>query len=242
MTRFGKLLVFLNLAFAVMLAAWSFSIYANGIDWNSKDKGEFAKRAATLDFLWKGVAPVQDNWLSGRDKLVDEETRLTAERVWYDKEIRYVLVGPAKGKGIAEVALAVKDDAKTGVKKGQILLDEKGYPRLDNPLPLQSLAEYNKEDEGLLQSLKEVMAKHEMQIEESNKLTDLIIGDKSKGVRGLQQRIYDEQVKNADVLAETKLVEPQYINALVEAQLINKRHAQMVKRIEELKKVKVAGK
>lgn len=248
MTLFGKLLVLVNLAFAVMLAAWSFSIYANGIDWTdskgtaSAPKGEFAKRAAVLDGLWKGVAPAQDNWLSGRDKLANEETHLAAEYVWYDKEIRYVLVGPAKAKGIAEVAVAAKDDAKTGVMKGQILLDDKGYPRMGNPLPLQSLAEYNKENEGLLQSLKDVMAKHEMRIEESNKLTDLIIGDKSKGIRGLQQRIYDEKAKNADVLAEMKLVEPQYINTLVEAQLINKRHAQMVKRIEELKKIKVAGK
>ena len=63
MTLLGKLLVVFNLAFALMLAAWSFSIYANGIDWTvPKDAkseppklGEFAIRAAKLDELWKGV-------------------------------------------------------------------------------------------------------------------------------------------------------------------------------------------
>jgi len=39
-----------------------------------------------------------------------------------------------------------------------------------------------------------------------------------------------------------ELVEPQLINTLVEAQLVNKRHAQMVRRIAELKRTKVASK
>ena len=86
------------------------------------------------------------------------------------------------------------------------------------------------------------MRGHEEQIEEANKLTDKIIGDKAKGIRGLQQRINDERAKNVEMLAEMELVQPQYINTLVEAQLINKRHAQMKKRIEELKKLKVASK
>lgn len=255
MTLFGKLLVLFNLAFAVFLAGWAFNVYANGIDWtDSKDKGsppaplgEFAKRAVKLDELWKSVAPTQLNWLTQRDKLRKEEASLVADRIWYDKEIRYVLDGPAKGKGISEVTIAAKDDDKIGVKKGQILLDDKGYPLMvpmrdqnNNPLQLSSLDEYNKEDEMLLRSIGEVIAKHEKQIAEAAELTDLIIGTKT--ARGFQQRINEEKSKYEQLLVEMKLVEPQYINTLVEAQLINKRHAQMVKRIEELKKLKVASK
>lgn len=245
MTLFGKLLAMFNLAFALMVATWSFSLYANGIDWPDTN----STRAAKLKELWEGVAPAQQDWLSERGKLANEETRLAAERVWYDKELRYVLVGPAKGKGISEVGVAPKDDPQTGVKRGQVLLDQQGYPLLappldrnNNPLQLLSLEEYNRKDEGLLKELKDVMERHEKQIAEANKLTDLIIGDKAKGIRGFQQRIYDEQAKNANVLAETHLVEPQYINTLVEEQLINQRHAQMMRRIAELKKLKVASK
>jgi hypothetical protein len=247
MTLLGKLLVVFNLAFALILAAWSFNIYANGIDWtDSKDTkstppkmGEFAIRAAKLDELWKGVAPVQKEWGDARHNLADEEARLAADRQRYDKEIRDVLAGPAKGKGISEVA----------IEKGQILLDDQGFPKMvpprdpmNNPLQLLSLREYNEEDEKLQQSIQGIIEQHQKQIDEANKLTDLIIGDKAKGIRGLQQRINDEKAKNADVLAEMELVRPQYINTLVEAQLINKRHAQMIKRIEELKKLKVASK
>ncbi len=255
MTLFGKLLVLFNLAFSILLASWAFNVYANGIDWtDSKDKGSppaplgmFAKRAVVLGDLWKSVAPTQANWTAEREKLRKEEARLVADRQWYDKEIRYVLDGPAKGKGISEVAVATKDDNNTGVKKGQILVDDKGLPVMlplrdlaNNPLQLQSLAEYNREDDALLVAIQDVMAKHEQQIVESNRLTDLIIGTKT--VRGFLQRIEDEKEKYKDVLVEMKLVEPMYINTLVEAQLIGKRHDQMEKRKAELMKLNVASK
>jgi hypothetical protein len=255
MTRLGKVLVFFNFALAAFLAAFAFNVYANGIDWtDSKDKGsppmpagEFAKRAARLKEMWDSVPPTQTNWLTERAKLSKEEASLVADRQWYDKEIRYVLDGPAQGKGVLQVAVAAKDDDKASVKKGQILLDDRGFPALvplrdadNNPLQLLSLAEYNKKDEELLRMIGDVIAKHEQQIAESNRLTDLIIG--SKTARGFQQRINDEKTKYEELLAEIKLVEPQYINTLVEAQLINKRHAQMVQRIEELKKTKVTAK
>jgi|GEM_PF-3221278 hypothetical protein len=257
MTLFGKILVLLNLGLALVLAAWSFNIYANGIDWTDRKDtrttpprmGQFALRKEKLDELGKGIDPAQKDWLNERAQLAREEKHLADERLWYDKELRYVLTGPARGRGIFDVAIATQDDPNTGVKRGQVLLDNQGYPQLvpirdpnNVPLQLQSLAEYNTEDNTVLRSLGEEMAKHAAQIAESNGLTDKIIGDKDKGVRGLQQRIYDEQAKNAAVIAEIKLIEPQLLNALVELQTVNKRREQMLRRIEELKRTKVASK
>jgi hypothetical protein len=255
MTLLGKLLVVFNLGFALMLAAWSFSLYSNGVDWtdtktNGVPTGQFAIRAAKLDELWKGVAPVQKDLQEARNKLAREESHLADERVWYDKEIQYVLTGDtAKGGGIKGIMIAPKDDAQNKVQKGMMMLDQQELPQMEppldpngNPLQLKSLREYNDDDDALLKSLKDVMAQNEKEIEDANRLTDLIIGDKAKGDRGFQQRISDEKVKNADVLAELKLVEPQLINTLVEGQLVSQRHAQMKKRVEELKKPKVASK
>ena len=257
MTLFGKILVLLNLALALTLAAWSFNIYANGIDWTDRKDtkstppriGQFAVRAATLEELWKGAPAVQIDWLRERDKLAGEEKLLADERVWYDKEMLHVLNGPARNKSVLQVAIAAQDDERTGVRKGQVLLDDQGHPKLvpvldpaGNPLHLLSLREYNEENDRILKEIADQIAQHEKQIAEANALTDRIIGDKGKGIRGLQQRINDEQAKNADLIAELKLVEPQLINTLVEAQLVTKRHAQMVRRIEELKKTKIASK
>ena len=70
MTLLGKILVLVNLGIAVMLAAWSFSIYASGVDWTAiKSKGtpsvpigQFAIREDKLTELWKSVAPAQGDW------------------------------------------------------------------------------------------------------------------------------------------------------------------------------------
>jgi hypothetical protein len=260
MTRFGKILVYFNLAFSLLLAAWSFSLYANGIDWSDRKAkgselaGEYTVHEAQLAELWTGAPPAQANWLTERKKLLDEESRLLADRVWYDKEMKHLFVTATAADPVGAIAVADKDDDKAGVKKGQILLDAKtGFPVLvpvlipakdkDQPgNPLQALAVYNKQDDEILQSLQAVLKKHESQIEEANKLTDLIIGDKNKGIRGFQQRILDEQAKNANVLAEQKLLRPQLINTVVESELILKRKNQMEKRIGELKKVNIASK
>jgi hypothetical protein len=243
MTRLGKLLVFFNLGFSLVLVAWAFGQYANGIDWSDKkDKGapvgEYAIHAAKLDEAWKGVLPAQSTWLRQRGRLINEQTTLVAERAWYDQELRHVYVGRSKDKPILQVAF----------EKGQIARDDKGFPKMEppvdgagKPLQLLSLAEYNQQDSEVLNELKDVMAKHEKQIEDANRLTDQIIGDKAKGLRGLWQRILDERAKDADVRAEQKMVEPLLINTVVEAQLINKRHQQLEKRIEELRKLKVAS-
>lgn len=247
MTLLGKLLVGFNLAFALMLATWSFSLYANGLDWtNSKSKsassvpaGQFAIRAAKLDELWKSVAPAQAEWLGARGQLANAEARLTVERAWYDDQIQYVLAGETKGKGIFEV----------DIQKGQIIRDDQGLPKLrkaldakNNPLQLLSLREYNDAKEKILDDIVGEITEHKKQIDEVNGYTDKINGDKAKGIRGLQERINDEKAKDVGVLAEMKLVRPQLINTMVEAQLINKRHAQMLRRKAELEKLKVASK
>jgi len=254
MTLLGKALVFFNLALSLLLAAWAFNLYANGIDWSDRkgtkpgeSVGEYALHEAKLDEMWKSVPPAQTSWQTEREKLRKEESRLVADRVWYDKEMKHVFVTATAADPVGEIAVASKDDPTAGIKKGQILLDNKDFPLLV-PLrdragnPLLALAEYNKRDGDILKSLEDVLAKHEKQIVEANKRTDLIIGDKAKGMRGFQQRIVDEKIKNADVLAEQKLIRPQLINTVVDAELIFKRNVQLNKRVEELKKISIANK
>lgn len=256
MTLLGKALVFFNLAFALLLAGWAFSMYANGIDWTDHKEGnvptgEYAVHEARLDEMWKAVPLAQARWRQEQGTLEKAEKALDADRVWYDKEMTHVFAGPTvkanPANPVGEVSIAAKDDPKTGVKKGQVALDDKGFPLLV-PLrdragnPLESLAEYNDKDDKVLKDLKDVMDKHEKQIAEANRLTDLIIGDKAKGVRGLHQRIQDEKAKDAGVLDEQELIKPQLINTVVESELILKRRNQLEKRVDELKKANVARK
>jgi hypothetical protein len=252
MTRLGKYLVFFNLAFSLLLATWAFSLYANGIDWsNRKGRGDeppgmFSVKEDQLKDLWQGLPPAQAVWLSARQTLSTEESHLVADRKWYDDEMNHVFVTGNAANPLGEVAFAAKDNEQAGVRKGQILLDAKGFPVL-NPLTdqsgkaLQALAVYNNEDETILQSMSDVRQKREKQIKDANQLTDQITGDPKNGVRGLWQRILDEKAKNTDVLAEQKLLKPLLINTVVDEQLIFKRRTQLDKRIKELRNIGVAS-
>ncbi|HEY7427951.1 MAG TPA: hypothetical protein VH682_27205, partial [Gemmataceae bacterium] len=202
--------------------------------------GENAIQGAKLAELWETVPPAQTNWLADRDKLQEAEARLADDRVWYDKKMRHVFVDATKDNPVGQVVvankevIADKDDPKSGVKKGDTLIkvgeilldgkaraglgkDDKGYPQLERLRdragnPLKSLAAYNDEDDKVLRSLEAVMKKHEAQIVKANELTDKIIGDKDKGVRGLQQRIEDEKAKDAALRDEQKqLIRPQLV-------------------------------
>ena len=97
---------------------------------------------------------------------------------------------------------------------------------------------YNERNDKLLSDIQAVLEKHQNQIKEANRLTDLITGDKNR--RGLYQRILDEKAKAKEVLAEQELLRPLLVNTAVESQLILKRQRQMQKRIDELKNANVA--
>jgi hypothetical protein len=251
MTRLGKFLVFFNLAFSLLLATWAFGLYANGVDWSNRPaKGDqpaglFKVKEDQLKELGQGLAPAQATWLEARQILREEETHLVAERKWYDDQMNHLLVIANAANPVGEIAVAPKDDERAGVRKGQILLDPKGFPVL-TPVtdqagkPLQSLNMYNNEDDKILQEIKMIKDKREQQINEANRLTDLITGDPPK-VRGLWQRILDEKAKNADVVAEKKLLEPLLVNTVVDAQLIAKRRGELDRRIKELKNIGVAS-
>lgn len=238
MTLLGKILVFFNLAFSLLLASWAFLVYSNDIEAPKRN----AEKEKQLTELWKGVAPAQANWQAGRRKVQDEESHLAADRVWYDNEMNKLFTAKA-GNNIGAIFIAAADGP--GVRKGQVVLDQ-GFPKLE-PLkdrtgkPLQSLAVYNTQDNGILQSLQEAMDKQQKQIQEAIQLTDRIIGDDKKGIRGLQQRILDEKAKDADVLDEQKQLAPLLVGAAVDTQLIAKRREQMERRIKELKTSGVAS-
>src|SRR5579884_856052 len=143
MTLLGKILVFFNLAFSLLLASWAFLVYSN----NMETPKRFAEKEKQLNELWKGVAPAQTNWQAARRKVQDEESHLAADRTWYDNEMNYLFTAKA-GNTIGAISIANADDPRTGIRKGQVVLDAQGFPlrvalRDRTGKPLQSLAVYN---------------------------------------------------------------------------------------------------
>jgi hypothetical protein len=262
MTLLGKILLLFNLAFSVLLAGWAFTVYADRIDWTKKkgkasefgpaaQSGEFAVRDERLKELQKNLGSAQVRWRVARANLRDEEARRVADRIWSENEMKHLTKTATPDKDpVGEMVVAAKDDPAKGLRKGQVELNDKGEPQLVPAKdaagnPLGSLDAYNDKDAKTLQSLDQVLARLNAQIEEANKLTDQIIGAKDAAgnvvSRGLHERIRDEKAKRAGVVAEQALLRPQLINTVVDAQLLKKRRDALKKRVEELKKIGVAS-
>jgi hypothetical protein len=248
MTAFGKLLVFLNLAFSFFLMSWAMAVYTNRIDFSNtkgtgeQAAGEFFKRAAVVENLWEGVRPAQVNWRNARAAIADKDAHQVTEWAFYHVEIDHNRSKAVAANPVRWVVFAEADDDRLGIKKGQVALDPKtllplmapAKDRNGNPMP--ALAFLNIDLEKTMASIDQVQEKHEKQIKEAIALTEQLIGPK-----GLQQRLIDEKQKRKDVLDEEKLVRPLLINTVVESELILKRHNQLVRRIDELKRIGVAA-
>jgi hypothetical protein len=246
MTLFGKILVFLNLAFSMVLASWAFGVYANRIDWSDNPEkkgqpaGELVSRKAEVGEsgrpgpLWAGVRTAEASWLAARRDLEREEGRVAEDRLWYYAEMEHLRTGATAGNPARAVVF----------KDGLPAVDPKNPYR---PLmveakdqagkPLRSLVSYEEAEKTVRKELAAVLGRYREQIGEDMKLTQLLIGPK-----GLQQRLVDEKVKREDVVKEQGLVQPQLVNAVVDSELILKRRRELEKRIKELEgKVEVAG-
>jgi hypothetical protein len=250
MTGLGKTLVFLNLAFSVLLMGWALGVYTNRIDFSNvtakgptgeQIAGEFAKRAPVIDELWGGVRPAQVNWRGARTALAAQEGQQVKEWEWYHGEMDHNRLKATPKDPARQVVIADRDNDALGVKKGQVDLDPKtGLPKMvpvmeKGDVGLPALVFLDAKLQEVLTSIHEVQDLHEKQIKEAIAETEKLIGPK-----GLHQRLIDEREKRRDVIAEVKLVRPLVINTVVEAELIHKRHRQLVLRIEELKRIGVA--
>jgi hypothetical protein len=247
MTVLGKVLVFLTFALSLAMATWAFGVYSNRIDFSdAKPKGlqpagEYEKRRLVIEALNKELPPAEAALRNAGAALANEETRLLADRVWYHGQLEHMLSKATDRDPVQRIVYVDRGDE--GGARGQIQLDPQQRPvlapakdRLGNPL--LSLDRYDQDEKKLLADLDEIQTQHEKNIQEAIRLTNLLIG--GEGTKGLHERLLEERRKREEVIAEKGLMEPLLINTTVDAALVNKRHRQLVARIEELKKIGVA--
>ena len=99
MTLIGKVLVFLNLVFSLLMLAWAWVLYSNRVDWSSaapkgdQPGGELAARKAELQQLQTDLGPAESGWREARARLATAEGRLVPDRLWYLDELEYLRTG-----------------------------------------------------------------------------------------------------------------------------------------------------
>jgi hypothetical protein len=263
MMQLGKVLVFVNLAFSLIMASWAGALYANRLDWSDtapkadQPPGELYKRDQRFQELSKGFEDREVNFTLARSKLRALEEGLTpakeepdkslalrldgrsAERLWYARELQQLYLLAALPGNPARVAVFTG-----GVPRTTPGPNGWGRPTMapfqtKDGKSLSSLARYDDQEGKLLTELTDpeqgLYRKLSEKIDE-----DAAEARKLVGPKGLQNRLTDEKLKRDAVLDELKLLIPLHINTMVETRNLIERRQQLEERITELKKPRSA--
>lgn len=238
MTLFGKVLVLLNFALSVTILAVALASWSNPVDFTNspgKDKegippGKWKQNADKLRDAWAkipaSIAAVRDATTS-----LNEFDRYKDAHAFFKAELEKLRTAPE-----TELINAVKYNlAVPAVAQGnpghlemQPAFDLAGKPLRSMAVNEAALAKLQKD-------VQTEEARYKMDVEEETKLTA-----KRSGPKGLQQRLVDAQAMLRQANEEADRIEPLWINAWVESELILKRRASLEGRLEELKRAEKA--
>lgn len=138
MTRLGKILVFVNLVFSVVLAGIALGIFTNHIDWvgvpPNQSEGEIKKREAELTTLKDLFNRNVTRWQREYAELPRQEQSRRDLQAWYAQQLEAVRQGPAQPIKVLTFA------------NGALALDQQERPQLGQApnagwLPIRSLDE-----------------------------------------------------------------------------------------------------
>lgn len=244
MTTLGKVLVFVSLAFSVVMATWAQGVYSTRIDWSEKTgkdvpDGELVARKKRLTSLGEALSPAAMSWNDARATIARLDTLRTTERQWYESELALLRTGASKEHpaNVVKLNRGEPEATKPGFNERPVM--EPGKDQYGRPL--MSIVAYRTEEEKLNQQIEAQNKLLVQAIGEDAELTNRIVGD-GNGSKGLQQRILDERAKFQEALNEELFVRPLLINAVVNSDLVFRRQRSLEARIKELEKVGVAAK
>jgi hypothetical protein len=198
--------------------------------------------------------------VSNRAALIERETegdaggelKLSGDRVWYEGELAHLMTGATTDQNPAR---------KVVVNGGVVQLDPRtGRPRMApltdaNNNRILSVTEYDAREMDLVKKIGDEETRLKNAVEKDIELTEQMTGKMDPAsiqidpatmrpdpalvrfiTKGLHQRILDEKDKLAKVKQEITIVEPLYVNALVDSELVVKRRNQLETRLTELRK------
>jgi hypothetical protein len=245
MTKLGKILVFLNLVISGLMAGWALALYTNYIDWSEappkgvEPGGLLGQRKERIKELQAALGPPQVSWMEARTNLHRREDQRQGDLLWYQAELQHLRTGATRDNPCRLVV--IPDDPRQPGRHLPVP-DPKNFfrpqmaPAQDRSgQPLQALDKYEKISRDTLEKLMMVLSEAEAKYEEDRKLTNLMVGEEDKGIKGLQQRIIDERAKREGILAEQRVIEPLWKVNEVDTELLLRRRETIAERLNELK-------
>lgn len=264
MALLGKILIFINLGISVMVAALSVGLYTNRVDWTRGGKegrppGELDQREKDVRRYMSAVGPSVKELVNNKSSLLKIETggapqgelALSEDRAWYDQELARLRTGTTDQNPLQKIVVnggVVQLDPQTQRPRMAPLVDR-------NNNRILSLTEYDAKEMQLLKEISDEETRLKNASEKAFLLVEQMTGKIDPAsiqidpatmrpnpdlvrfiTKGIHQRILDEKDKLAKVKQEITIVEPLYVNALVDSELIVKRRNQLELRLTELRK------
>jgi hypothetical protein len=247
MTRFGKILVLINVALSLGLAAWAVGVYTRHTEWSldtNKSAPEIVLQVQRLQDrlkpappkpgfgLWDQLTASEEHWRRSSKGVLTFEPLRPRNQKWFQDQL-------------AELEKTPNPVKRPSYKDGR---PEVGQQAQDFGLPvmveatdkaggaLKGLVPYQLEYADTQTRVKNAMDELTRWINEDRDLTEKIGGEK-----GLRVQIAQEVDKKVRVLTEQEYLKPLLVNSLVEGELLLKRRAPLVARGKELQGVGVAA-
>jgi len=238
MTRFGRVLLFLNLVLSLGFAFWAFAIYTQRIDWTTtkspERQGEYAQRSAALESAKTAIARGESRLELATQAVKAEEDRIPKYIAWYKEQLENLRVGKNPVRALVMV-------------KGQLQLDKDGYPKLgpvltNDKTPIPGLASLDVLHQDFLakqQQIVDTIHETDAAVVKEKDLSVLIGNGKDKGLRA---QLAAELLAEKNSVDEQEFLKPLLYNRQVEFQVLVKRTKELQARLKELQASRVAEK
>ncbi|MFM7151340.1 MAG: hypothetical protein ACKO23_16005 [Gemmataceae bacterium] len=230
MTFIGKLLLLVNFAFSLMLAAVAFAAYSSSLDWSDRKEtakalgGVLAPLRADIAEVSKQVAQAQESWKTSRYDLFAREELRRANRLFYQQRLQE----PLNSKNPLSMPV-LEAPGEIGTQPPR-MVDAEDVPGVR----LQPYPVYVAQAKQLREENEQVLKELEAKVKEDAELTNQLLGDPEKQIRGLRDQLSEERHKILGITRELGIMEGLRVNTNVQSEIILKRNEAVNERIREL--------
>lgn len=251
MMKVGKILVLVNVAFAVGAAIWALGLYLTNqaaataaaakqpqaaAKSNNRLLAELDERKSRADALQKALQESRARWKGAHASLVRLEQIYYANPVWFRDRLEELDKGLKAPQGGHDVNADMLQVAK---RNGLVVPDEQGRPMMEpardfNNQPVKAVAFFRPRIDEAVQLLQTLSADLIKASEEAAAITLELAG--TDKVKGLRTRLEDEVAKIKRLKEESDDLKDVLTKQDVDSELLVRRQIQMEKRVKELEK------
>jgi hypothetical protein len=231
MTRYGKILVFLNLALSFFFVAWTLGLYSERPPWKGVEgeRGRVDELAAVIKGLADARATADARWAKATSEVIRLELDLPRRRA-----VNAALLNSLNtGAGAAAVP-------QLDIVNELVSLKRSDKPVLIDGKPAKSLLGYKNDIDKQLDEIRDTKDKINKVVADTTELTDRLNGIKAAAEqvtaidRGLRGELAAAEQLTRDARAEQDFLQSPLTNYTVELEQLKRRQVALESRLREL--------